>query len=129
MRLQTRSTCRPLWSGLLLVGSLVLVPAAWGSEEDVREPDAAAKSEEKKDDAKRPDASAGRPEAAVEEPAAASGGSANEAAEQTGVDPSFNTVEDILAFRGPPDSLWAPCSAPAPEVTWRDVDTRPVEPR
>ena len=129
MRLQNRSTRRPLWSGLLLVVSLLAAPVAWASAEDVREPDAAAKSDKQEDDAKRQDAPAGRPEAAAGGSTAVSGEAADDTTEQTGVDPSFNTIEDILAYRGPLDSLWTPCSAPEPEVVWRDLDARPVEPR
>jgi hypothetical protein len=112
-----------------LVGSLLVAPATWASGEDLREPDAAAKSDQQEDDAKRQDASAGKPEAAAEGSTAVSGEAADETTEQTGVDPSFNTIEDILAYRGPLDSLWTPCSAPEPEVVWRDVDARPAEPR
>ena len=129
MRPETRSTRWPLWLGLLLVGSLVLAPAAWASGEDVRERDAAAQSDKDKDGTKRQDGPAGKPEAAAEGSAAASGESSDEATEQTGVDPSFNTVEDILAYRGPLDSLWPPRSAPEPQVTWRSVDARPAESR
>jgi hypothetical protein len=116
--------------GLLLVGSLLLAPAAWASGEDVREQDAAAQSDKKKEDAtKRQDETAGKPEAAAEGSRAASEEPAAETTEKTGVDPSFNTVEDILAYRGPLDSLWPPRSASEPQVTWREVDARPEGPR
>jgi hypothetical protein len=113
----------------LLVGSLLIAPAAWASGEDVREPDAAAKSDKQEDDPKRQAASGVRPEAAAEGSTAVSGEAADETTEPAGVDPSFNTIEDILAYRGRLDSLWTPCPAPEPEVVWRDLDARPAEPR
>jgi hypothetical protein len=118
-----------LWVGLLVVGALLFAPAAWASEEDVREQGAPAKSDKKDDDAKGQAGSAGKPEAEAEGSTAAPQEPSDGETEPSGADPGLNTLEDILAYRGPLETLWTPRSEPAPEVTWRDADARPAEPR
>jgi hypothetical protein len=115
--------------GLLLVGALLFAPAAWASEEDVREQGAPAKSDKKDDDAMGQAGSAGKPEAEAEGSTAAPQEPSDGETEPSGVDPGLNTLEDILAYRGSLETLWTPRPAPPPRVAWREIDPGPAEQR
>jgi cell division septation protein DedD len=119
MHSKTRSTGWTLCFGLLLVGSLILAPAARATGEEVREQGAAAESQDKPD-AKATQQSAGKAEADSEQ----------EQKKEECIDhPTFNTVEEILAYRGPAASLWASRLEPQPAVTWREIENGPARSR
>ena len=101
-----RSKRWALWLGLLLVGTLLAGPVVLAAQEDVQQQGTTEKSDKKQADEEKK-ASDGKEEAAKPEPA---------------VDSSFNTVEDVLAYRGSVRSLWTARAATEPVVQWRDAD-------
>ncbi len=98
--------------GILLVGALLLAPGlGWAVEEDIKESGAKAPDGKEADDKK-----ASKPAQAAE--TAESGKTESEA-----VDPSFNTLEDIAAFRGSLVDLWMgqPVGLEDTSIQWREV--------
>ena len=103
-----RSNRWALWTGLLLVGTLLAGPGVWAAQEDAQPQEAADKTDKNPADEK-PEASDAKDETdEAEKP-------------EPAVDPSFNTVEDVLAYRGSVRSLWAARAASEPVVRWRDT--------
>jgi len=100
-----RSNRWALWPGLLLVGTLLAGPAVWAAQEDAQQQGAAEEADKKQADEKT-EASDEKGEADKPEPA---------------VDSSFNTVEDVLVYRGSVRSLWAARVGSGPVVQWRDA--------
>jgi len=92
--------------GMLLLGALLLAPSlGWAVEEDLKESVTTAPADKKVD----------KKEESKPAQAAKKGSGA--------VDPSFNTLEDIAAFRGSLAALWAgqPVAVPDPPIEWREV--------
>lgn len=100
--------------GILLVGALLLAPGlGWAVEEDIQEKESGAKAPVgKKVDEKK----ASKPAQAAETAESGKKGSG-------ALDPSFNTLEDIAAFRGSLAALWAgqPVAVEDPSSAWREV--------
>ncbi len=95
--------------GILLLGALLLAPGlGWAVEEDLKESGTTAPADKKKEESKSAQA------AKTADPVKKGSGT---------VDPSFNTLEDIAAFRGSLVALWAgqPVAVPDPPIEWREV--------
>lgn len=126
MSIERRRDRRAPGTIVLLLGLLVLAPVAWGTDEDAREKAPATESQEAE---KAPRAGA----ESAEEPAADAKAETAEEASQADpdeeLDPSFNTVEDVQAFLGAPESLWTVPPAPVGEVIWRDASAAPASAR
>ena len=110
MRASRRSARR---IGILLVGALLLAPGlGWAVEEDIKEsgnkPPVGKKVDEKKES---------------ESPAQAAKTAESDKKGPAAVDPSFNTLEDIAAFRGSLAALWSgqPVGVEGPSIEWREV--------
>jgi hypothetical protein len=105
--------------GLFLIGALLTAPAAWATGEDVREQETATKPAE--DGKKEPDAAQAKDAPPAAEASETPAESPEPEAGKPGLDPGFNTIEDILAYRGSLDALWSDAPATVPEVIWRDA--------
>ena len=106
MRASRRSARR---LGILLVGALLLAPGlGWAVEEDIKESGAKAPVGKKVDEKK-----AAKPAPVAKTAESGKKGSG-------AVDPSFNTLEDIAAFRGSLAALWAGQPV-AVSSEWREV--------
>ena len=97
--------------GILLVGALLLAPGlSWAVEEDIKESGAKAPVGKEVDENKE-----SKPAQAAKTAQSGEKGSG-------AVDPSFNTLEDIAAFRGSLVALWAgPVGVEDPSIEWREV--------
>ena len=101
------------WLGILLFAALVLAPGlGWAVEEEIKESGAQTPTGKKVDEKKEA------------EPPVQAEKTAESAKQGSGtVDPSFNTLEDISAFRGSLAALWAgqPVSVEDRSIVWREV--------
>ena len=101
------------WLGILLFAALVLAPGlGWAVEEEIKESGAQTPTGKKVDEKKE------------SKPPAQADKTAESAKQGSGtVDPSFNTLEDIVAFRGSLVALWAgqPGALEGPSIVWREV--------
>lgn len=96
--------------GLILALLLLAAPATLASQEDAAEKETtpSAKSEETQ---------AASDDEAADTEATKSG----ETTEDSTAHPSFNTIEDLMAYRGSAATLWRRADAPLPVVIWRPV--------
>lgn len=98
--------------GILLVAALLLTSGlVWAVEEEIRESGAKAPVGKKVDEKKE-----SKPVPAVKTAESGKQGAG-------AVDPSFNTLEDISAFRGSLAALWAGqrVAGEDPPIDWREV--------
>jgi len=98
--------------GLILALLILVAPAALASQEDAAEKDATPPAESEPAQAASDDESA-------DTEATKSG----ETTEGSTAHPSFNTIEDLVAYRGSAATLWRRADAPLPVVIWRPVPT------
>jgi hypothetical protein len=112
------------FASLYLVGLLLVAPAASASQEEAKEQAEPAKKTESPAAPSKPAAApasatqAGAPDAKAKKPAPKT---SPDKCAPAPVDPSFNTIEDVLAFAGPVDALWVDGTEPEAAVTWRPI--------